>query len=75
MISQNTFSCNLVTRDFNLDDLIIEFNPYYNEEIVLRLFISSEAIKIPVYDSEPPYFVVDYITDYSLFVDIRTFPC
>ncbi|CAD8131161.1 unnamed protein product [Paramecium sonneborni] len=61
--------------DYNLDNLIIYFNPTYDQDIVLRLQIQCSSVYVPLYENNPPFQIYDYVTNYSLQVDIRTFPC
>ncbi|CAD8122482.1 unnamed protein product [Paramecium sonneborni] len=66
---------NQTSEDFNLDDIKIIFDPLVNEDIVLRLNINCNNIKIPQYNLEPPYNIQNLITDYELIVDLKTFNC
>ncbi|CAD8101522.1 unnamed protein product [Paramecium sonneborni] len=63
------------TGDYNLDNLIIYFNPTYDQDIVLRLQIQCNSVSVPLYQNNPPFQIYDYVTNYKLQVDIRTFPC
>ncbi|CAD8207023.1 unnamed protein product [Paramecium pentaurelia] len=74
-LSYSKVKFNETTGDYNLDDLIIYFNPTYEEDIVLRLNIQCNIISIPEYDVTPPYLIKNYLTDYNLQVDIKTFQC
>ncbi|CAD8211891.1 unnamed protein product [Paramecium octaurelia] len=74
-LSYSQAKFNESTGDYNLDDLIIYFNPTYEDDIILRLNIQCNIISIPEYDTNPPYLIKNYITNYNLQVDIKTFPC
>ncbi|CAD8084407.1 unnamed protein product [Paramecium sonneborni] len=74
-LSYSNVKFNDSTGDYNLDDLIIYFNPTYEDEIVLRLNIQCKIIQIPQYEVTPPYLIKNYITNYNLLVDIKTFQC
>ncbi|CAD8169357.1 unnamed protein product [Paramecium pentaurelia] len=74
-LSQYDVQFNETTGDYNLDDLIIFFNPTYDKDIILRLQIQCNSVSVPQYQENPPYKIYNYITNYKLLVDIRTFPC
>ncbi|CAD8117093.1 unnamed protein product [Paramecium primaurelia] len=74
-LSQTRVQFNQDTQDFNLDNLIINFHPLIDENVVLRLKINCNIIKIPQFDTQPPYQITSFITDYDLIVDIKTFKC
>ncbi|CAK57244.1 unnamed protein product (macronuclear) [Paramecium tetraurelia] len=74
-LSQQKVEFNQTSQDFNLDNLIINFHPLINENVVLRLKINCNMIKIPQFDAKPPYQINSFITDYDLVVDIKTFKC
>ncbi|CAK58254.1 unnamed protein product (macronuclear) [Paramecium tetraurelia] len=68
-------SFNQSTGDYNLDNLVIYFNPNYSEDLVLRLFIKCDAVSVPQYKDKPPYLIDKTMMSYKIFVDIQTFPC
>ncbi|CAK74425.1 unnamed protein product (macronuclear) [Paramecium tetraurelia] len=74
-LSQYEVIFNDTTGDYNLDNLIIYFNPTYDQDIVLRLSIQCNSVLVPQYKEIPPYEIYNYVKDYKLFVDIRTFHC
>ncbi|CAD8149864.1 unnamed protein product [Paramecium octaurelia] len=74
-LSQYDVVFNETTGDYNLDNLIIYFNPTYAQDIVLRLSIQCNSVSVPQYKESPPFQIYNYVTNYRLFVDIRTFPC
>ncbi|CAD8105541.1 unnamed protein product [Paramecium primaurelia] len=74
-LSQYDVIFNETTGDYNLDNLIIYFNPTYNQDIVLRLLIQCNSVSVPLYEESPPFQIYNYITNYQLQVDIKTFPC
>ncbi|CAD8117448.1 unnamed protein product [Paramecium sonneborni] len=74
-LSYNKVKFNENTGDYNLDDLIIYFNPSYDDDIILRLNIQCSIILIPQYEVTPPYLIKNYISNYNLLVDIKTFQC
>ncbi|CAD8151403.1 unnamed protein product [Paramecium octaurelia] len=74
-LSYTTVKFNQTSGDFNLDDLIIYFNPTYEPEIIMQLSIFCNIISIPQYQSTPPYSINNTITNYRLLVDIKTFNC
>ncbi|CAD8163743.1 unnamed protein product [Paramecium octaurelia] len=63
------------TGDFNLDDLIIYWNPNYEMELVLRISIRCNQVSVPFYDKDSPYLIQSQNTNYNLLVDVRTFQC
>ncbi|CAD8113596.1 unnamed protein product [Paramecium sonneborni] len=73
--SYNDVIFNETSGDYNLDNLIIYFNPTYNSDIVLRLQIECNSISVPQYKQNPPFQIQKYTKNYKLQVDIRTFPC
>ncbi|CAD8111336.1 unnamed protein product [Paramecium sonneborni] len=66
---------NQSSGDYNLDNLIIYFNPNYGKDLVLRLYISCDFVQIPLYDDKPPFLIKKSLDLYKIFVDIQTFPC
>ncbi|CAD8108038.1 unnamed protein product [Paramecium primaurelia] len=74
-LSFYNISFNQTTGDYNLDNLVIYFNPNYSEDLVLRLFISCNSVSVPIYNEEPPYLIDKTLESYKIFVDIQTFPC
>ncbi|CAD8181409.1 unnamed protein product [Paramecium octaurelia] len=74
-LSQYDVQYNETTGDYNLDNLIIYFNPNYGQDIVLRLSIQCNSVLVPQYKESPPFQIYNYVKNYKLLVDIRTFPC
>lgn len=46
-LSYTTVKFNKTSGDFNLDDLIIYFNPTYEADIIMQLSIFCNMISIP----------------------------
>ncbi|CAD8200536.1 unnamed protein product [Paramecium pentaurelia] len=63
------------TGDYNLDDLVIYWNPNYDQDLVLRISIECNEISVPFYNKDPPYVIQSQNNNYKLLVDIRTFQC
>ncbi|CAD8087564.1 unnamed protein product [Paramecium sonneborni] len=74
-LSYTNVKFNQTSGDFNLDNLIIYFNPTYEAEVVLQLSIFCNIISIPIYQPTPPFSINSTITNYKLLVNIKTFPC
>ncbi|CAD8189351.1 unnamed protein product [Paramecium pentaurelia] len=68
-------SFNQVTQSYNLDDLIVYFDNSVPKEIVLQLQFSCNSIKVPIYNTQYPYQVIDYHSNYKLRVNIKTYQC
>ncbi|CAD8067727.1 unnamed protein product [Paramecium sonneborni] len=58
-------------ESFNLDDLIIIFDPYLPEQYYLQLKFQCSTIKLPI----DPYPYQYYDTNYALYVNLKTLPC
>ncbi|CAK65900.1 unnamed protein product (macronuclear) [Paramecium tetraurelia] len=58
-------------ESFNLDELIITFDPYLPEQYYLQLQFQCSTIKLPI----EPYPYQSYSTNYALYVNLRTLPC
>ncbi|CAD8111451.1 unnamed protein product [Paramecium primaurelia] len=71
----NQIKFNTDTQDYNLDELIVYFNNEAEDEIVLQLQFSCEAIKVPIFDSQYPYFVENQHQNYKLRINVKTFEC
>ncbi|CAD8213634.1 unnamed protein product [Paramecium octaurelia] len=71
----NSIKFNSDTLDYNLDELIVYFNNEVPDEIVLQLEFMCEAIKVPIFDLEYPYFVESYHDNYKLRINVKTFQC
>ncbi|CAD8124033.1 unnamed protein product [Paramecium sonneborni] len=74
-LSYSKVKFNDLSGDYNLDDLTIYFNPTYEDDIILRLNIQCDIISIPEYQDTAPYLIKNYLTNYNLQVDIKTFQC
>ncbi|CAK55664.1 unnamed protein product (macronuclear) [Paramecium tetraurelia] len=66
---------NLTTGDFNLDDLIIYFNPQTDNKISLLLAIACDQIQVFQFNEVFPYEKTSVISDYYVLVQLRTFKC
>ena len=55
--------------------MIITFDPDNSASSYLQLEITCDSIKIPIFQEEPPYLLLDYFTDYRLRINLQTFPC
>ncbi|KAM3129390.1 hypothetical protein pb186bvf_018538 [Paramecium bursaria] len=63
---------NTSSQDYNLDDLIINFDPYQSYEYVLQLkFVCTSKYKFQF----SPYNIIGYSNNYELRMNIRTFKC
>ncbi|CAD8191360.1 unnamed protein product [Paramecium octaurelia] len=62
-------------QDYNLDDMIIYFDPTKNSEQVLQLEFFCDSVRIPQFDPEPPYLLNTLIQDYRLRVNVQSFDC
>ncbi|CAD8125569.1 unnamed protein product [Paramecium sonneborni] len=66
---------NTTSQDYNLDNMIIYFDPDYSSQGYLQLEIICNSIKIPQFQEISPYQLLDYFTNYRLRIDLQTFPC
>ncbi|CAD8168810.1 unnamed protein product [Paramecium pentaurelia] len=66
---------NKTSQDYNLDSMIINFDPDYSSQDYLQLEIMCDSVKIPIFDDKPPYLLKNYFTNYKLRVNLQTFPC
>ncbi|CAD8187831.1 unnamed protein product [Paramecium pentaurelia] len=62
-------------QDYNLDDMIIYFDPTRNSEQVLQLEFVCDSVRIPIFNSEPPYLLNKLIEDYRLRVNVQSLDC
>ncbi|KAM3134149.1 hypothetical protein pb186bvf_013770 [Paramecium bursaria] len=74
-ISINITTFNLNTLDFNLDELVVDFNPYQSKDLVLQLQFKCPFINIPLINDRPPYNPISYVSNYELRLNIQTFQC
>ncbi|CAD8136990.1 unnamed protein product [Paramecium pentaurelia] len=74
-LSINQIEFNLTTGDYNLDDLIIYFNPQTDDQISLLLVFACDQIQVLQFNEVFPYEKKNVITDYYLLVKLRTFKC
>ncbi|CAD8050685.1 unnamed protein product [Paramecium primaurelia] len=58
-------------ESFNLDNLIITFDPYLPEQYYLQLQFQCSTIKLPI----DPYPYQSFNTNYALYLNLRTLPC
>ncbi|KAM3138611.1 hypothetical protein pb186bvf_009363 [Paramecium bursaria] len=75
LLSQSKFDFNSSSQDYNLDGLIIKFDPSIDKNLVLQLQIICNSIKIPILNQDPPYNVMGSHSNYELRINIRTFEC
>ncbi|CAD8099472.1 unnamed protein product [Paramecium primaurelia] len=68
-------SFNLDTQTYNLDDLIVYFDNSVPQEIVLQLQFTCNSIKVPIYNTQYPYEIIDYHSNYKLRVNVKTYEC
>ncbi|CAD8125242.1 unnamed protein product [Paramecium sonneborni] len=66
---------NTTTQDYNLDDMIIYFDPTKNTEEVLQLEFICNSVKISIFNSEAPYQIIKFIEDYRLRINVQTLDC
>ncbi|CAD8169765.1 unnamed protein product [Paramecium pentaurelia] len=66
---------NTTSQDYNLDQMIITFDPDYSLYGYLQLEINCDSIKIPIFSQQPPYQLQEYFTNYKLRVNLQTFSC
>ncbi|CAD8128511.1 unnamed protein product [Paramecium sonneborni] len=66
---------NTSTQDYNLDQLIIKFDPDLNQFGYIQIEIICNSIKIPQFSTKPPYLLQNYFTNYRLWIDFQTFNC
>ncbi|KAM3126981.1 hypothetical protein pb186bvf_020916 [Paramecium bursaria] len=71
--SQSKFTYDLQTNSYNLDDLIIYFNPYQQDYLIIE--ISCSSIKTPKYSNQPPYSLNGFYNNYKLQLKVKTFEC
>ncbi|CAD8196346.1 unnamed protein product [Paramecium pentaurelia] len=75
LINLKTVIFNETSQDYNLDSLIVYFNPDLNYIGYLQLEIQCNSISIGLYSQESPYQLTSFQTNYSLIFDLQTFPC
>ncbi|KAM3138602.1 hypothetical protein pb186bvf_009354 [Paramecium bursaria] len=63
------------TQDYNLDELVIGFDPYLPYDYVLQLQFKCTSVQIPTINSSSPYNIISYSNNYELRMNIRTFKC
>ena len=63
-IDKQTVAFNETSGDFNLDNLIINLNPYNPGELLLRVIVECDMIKQPIFSNTPPYKVVSHNDHY-----------
>ncbi|KAM3147887.1 hypothetical protein pb186bvf_000215 [Paramecium bursaria] len=68
----NTIFFDQKTQDFNLDDLIITFDPANNDSLLVQVVCSS--IKVPIYSNQTQKFS-HVLTNYTLYFNLKTFYC
>ncbi|CAD8171348.1 unnamed protein product [Paramecium pentaurelia] len=66
---------NVDDSSFNLDELIITFDPYIDEELYLELRFYCSNVKKPVLQADYPYNVLSQNDNYYLILNIKTYPC
>ncbi|CAD8210964.1 unnamed protein product [Paramecium octaurelia] len=75
LINLKSVTFNQASQDYNLDSLIVYFNPDQNEKGYLQLEITCNSVSISLYSQDPPYKFSSFLTNYSLRIDLQTFPC
>ncbi|CAD8060588.1 unnamed protein product [Paramecium sonneborni] len=73
--SQSVFQFDSSSNSFNFDNLQIYFDPYLQENLYLQLKFQCTSIKIPIYNQNAPYNVLNYNKNYALYLNVRTIPC
>ncbi|CAD8104192.1 unnamed protein product [Paramecium sonneborni] len=68
-------SFNIQTQDYNLDDLIVNFDNALPIEIVLQLQFRCNSIFIPIFNQQYPYNLISSHSNYKLRVNIKTLGC
>ncbi|CAD8110877.1 unnamed protein product [Paramecium sonneborni] len=63
------------TQDYNLDDLIVNFDNALPSEIVLQLQFRCNSIFIPIYNQQYPYNLIRTHSNYKLRINIKTLSC
>ncbi|CAD8213993.1 unnamed protein product [Paramecium octaurelia] len=71
----DTLNYNVEDSSFDLDSLIITFDPYMHEDLYLELRFYCQSVKKPVLQAEYPYNVLSQNNNYYLIANIRTYPC
>ncbi|CAD8125007.1 unnamed protein product [Paramecium sonneborni] len=66
---------NSTSQDYNLDEMIIYFDPKSNSQAVLQIELLCNSIRIPIFDFEPPYLLKYQIENYRLRVNVQSFDC
>ncbi|KAM3129816.1 hypothetical protein pb186bvf_018110 [Paramecium bursaria] len=66
---------NITSQDYNLDELVINFDPYLSHDYVLQLKFNCSSVQIPIVNNSSPYNIIDYSDNYELRMNIRTFKC
>ncbi|KAM3129080.1 hypothetical protein pb186bvf_018792 [Paramecium bursaria] len=62
-------------KGFDLDQMIVLFDPKIDPQYYLELRFKCDSVIIPISASTPPYEQLDVNTNYYLIVNVRTFPC
>ncbi|CAD8083245.1 unnamed protein product [Paramecium sonneborni] len=73
--SFNILEYDVSQSSFNLNELIIQFDPYIDEELYLELRFYCYNVKKPVLQTEYPYNVLSQNGNYYLIANVRTYPC
>ncbi|CAD8069965.1 unnamed protein product [Paramecium sonneborni] len=60
---------------FDMDDLILIFDPLSSDSLYLELRFICNSVALPIYNPKPPYQIVGYNRNYELYARVRTFPC
>ncbi|CAK84354.1 unnamed protein product (macronuclear) [Paramecium tetraurelia] len=68
-------SFNSTSQDYNLDSMIVTFQPDLNTFGFLQLEIMCNSVKIPQFSKDPPYKFQNFFTNYRLRINIQTFQC
>ncbi|CAD8169725.1 unnamed protein product [Paramecium pentaurelia] len=68
-------SFNSTSQDYNLDQMIVTFEPDLNALGYLQLEIICDSVKIPQFSQDPPYKFKNFFTNYRLWINLQTFQC
>ncbi|CAD8108833.1 unnamed protein product [Paramecium primaurelia] len=66
---------NTTSQDYNLDEMIVYFDPKSNSQAVLQIEFLCNSIRIPIFNPEPPYLLKYQIENYRLRVNVQSFEC
>ncbi|CAK68383.1 unnamed protein product (macronuclear) [Paramecium tetraurelia] len=73
--SMQEVNFNTTSQDYNLDEMIVYFDPKSNSQAVLQIEFLCSSIRIPMFNPEPPYLLKYQIENYRLRVNVQSFDC